>query len=603
MLHMQEQNTGNLKNVSSQLYQIIASIAITQARAFETGSVESFMQWFDLDLVSDYYMKRWFMGYAVKVASPLTCQVEIQDLQQRSADEVSCSFIFHLTYKTFEEETATFQNLLRSIPDQSGWRIMESYVQLKQKEWPDQPPMRPLSHIVSSYKGEQVIEPWWEQNELTSIARASTDHLKASLYARAIAKSTRHRSTHPEIDSAVIAASMASTRACRLAFSFETTDPAFYLQQLHAYAPKLMVGKNYEDLRQANRSYFPARELSLQPLYALDEIFAFWDQNPQVPVEVNCPEITAFYVTMLRLLGLAPWHIFVLIQPFHYLSFLRLTRGYYILSGHDIIPMDPHRLYSDSEVTRIVSPAFYLDQSGLTNMPVWLENRVKDGLATSLPIFSLPTGRDYSDTLPTDAEPTYSIRSTSTPEQLSMAIRRHIFTMSKLYPASPFTWAKYVYQTLLVPQPQAYLIWSLKAPTCKTFAQQQSTFDAALGWMRENLTDGSIFEESDRIMTADQVINHRCGSAQDRAMLLYTAARLLNKAQAGGIVLTTKSCYVSLHNEDGQVIYDCQALQPVPTIEGKVNLAFDDQGSYDPLRADHSKRGPLSWLERIEQAF
>lgn len=601
MLRMQEQDRGNLKNVSVQLYQMITYIANTQARAFEAGSVESFMQWFDLDLVSNYYMKRWFTGYAVKVASPLTCQVEIQNLQQRSEDEVSCSFIFHLHYEAFEDETAIFQNLLRATADHSGWRITESSVQLQHKEWPDRPSVQPLSRVASSYKESRAIEPWWEQNELTRIARSSTDYLRASLYARAIGKSTRHRSTHPEIDSAVIVASMASTRACRLAYSFETKDPAFYLQRLHDYALKLMVGKNYEDLRQANRSYFPARELSLQPLYALDEIFAFWDRNPQIPVEVNCPEITAFYVAMLRLLGLAPWHIFVLIQPFHYLSFLRLARGYYILSGHDIIPMNPRRLYSDTEVTRIVSPAFYLDQSGLTNMPLCLENKVKDVLAASIPVFSIPVGKDYADSLPTDAEPIYSIQSKSTPEQLSMGIRRHIFIMSKLYPASPFTWAKYVYQTLLVPQPQAYLIWSLKAPACRSFVLQQPTFVAARGWMLENLADGSIFEEADRIMTADQVINHRCGSVQDRAVLLYTVARLLNKAQAGGIVLTTKSCYVALNNSVEQVIYDCQVLQPVSAIEGRIVLAFDDQESYDPYRADSLRRGSLSWLESIQQ--
>jgi len=583
---------------ASSIDQLLGQMADDQARAFEAGDLAAFMHWFDLDLVSNYYMRRWFTGYAVKVAVPQKCRVQIQKVEFHAPDEIACQFVFHLSYAAFEEETVYFENLVRRCLEpgnEGGWRISESSVELAQKAWPDQPNEQSFYSPAYGKSGSELSqEPCWWEGELADLARSSRDYLKPSLYARGLAKSTRYRSTHPEIDSAVLIANMASTRACRLAFSLGTTDPALYLQRLRDYGQQLMVGKNYEALRQANRSYFPAKELSLQTLYSLDEVFAFRDRSPDHPVEVNCPEITAFYVSLLRLLGLHPWDSFVLIQPFHYLSFLQLARGYYILSGHEIIPMSQRRLYGDTEVTRLVSPAFYLDQSGLSNMPTELVHQLQDLLHRCIPIFALPERNKDSDSLPLQAESFASLQTCATPEQLSGMIRQQMFHLSRCYPSSPFTWAKYAYQTLLVAQPQTYLAWSLKAPECKAFAQEQGNFESALGWMQHELSDGSIFEEPDRIMTADQVVRHQRGSARDRAIFLYTIARLLERARGGGVVLTNSRSYAVLSDMQGQVIYDCSSLQEVTAIEGKILLAFDEQESFDPLR-DRQSTKP-DWL-------
>lgn len=692
------QKNALLHNESIQkLREATVDMIETQAVTFTSGDLEGFMQWFNLDIVNDYYARRWFTGYAVKIAQPVVCKSYLKELQIQDKNTSTCEVVFHLQYEHFTSEKVTFHNQL-SFEDTTV-RIREVSIKLEQGYWKDEPVNVPLllttpslytllqtklvdravvrlcstptqhtlvpiivvgtaeellaeepknlqlnknevqsnsegettktairgqsqipldgllnrlvnerqeqarilsylPHHLQLYEDDQVSSQWWEPSELTEIAYTSSDALKASLYARAISKSTRYRSTHPEIDSAVIASNMMSLWATKLAFSFGTNDPILYVRQLQEYAQHLLTQKTYSDVRQADRSHFPARELSLQPLYIMDEIFELAGGQPGFPVQVNCPEVAAFYIALLRLQGFGPWDAFILTQPFHYLAFFQTQHGYYIISEHDIMPMNPHRLYGDTEVSRIISTAFYLDQTGLTNMPDALQAQLKDSLRTKIPIFSLPEGKTPKNVLPLDTEPTFSVCTHTTPYRLSAALKQHVFEMSRKYPSSPFTWAKYLHQTLLVPQPQAYLIWSLKAVECKKFAQQYQTIDAICVWMKQTLISRiSIFEEADRIMTADQVLRYCKGTAKDRAMLLYTAVCLSNTIQTGGIVLTTAGSYVILKNKQMVVVYDTEKLQMVSHMEGRIVLAFDDQFSYNPSRSDNQL--PPPWLELL----
>jgi hypothetical protein len=568
----------------------IHDIAKRQAEAFTDGNLDSFMEPFDLDIVSDYYMRRWFNGYAVKVAKPCKCDYTIETTGAAVLGKSKYDFTFYLQYAGFEAETATFKNVVL----QSGERfsIVESSVSLKLSKWHDPYIEMPLL-LVGKQEAETLPAKWWEAGELVEICRDSADVLKASLYSRAAPSSARFRNTHPELDSAAILADMMTYRACKLVYSFGGNDLATHCKMVNAFAQKVMTTRNYENLRQENHSYFPARELSLQPLLSIDEIFAYWESDQRQPAEVGCPEVASFYVSMYRLAGMAPQNIYIIVQPFHYLTFFLLPKGNYIVSVNEIMPMSRNKLYGDTDVTRVVTPAFFLDNSGQTNLTGAAVADLKELLRHNIPIFSVPEANERVNPMSWDVEPNYTIHNCANPHEMHQAVKKHVFAMGQKYPASPFTWAKYGYQTLLVNQPQAYLIWSLKAPECKEFAQSHPDLGSLLQWLAKT-ENRSIFEEPERIMTADQVIRHHNATPKDRALFLCAMLKLNDNSISGGPVITDESSYAVLGSGAKQRIIDTADLAAVRRIKGKIIVAFDEKDCYAPsyIRINH---GP-SWL-------
>jgi hypothetical protein len=661
-----------------QLQETIHDIAKRQAEAFTNGNLDGFMEPFDLDIVSDYYMRRWFNGYAVKVIKPCRCDFIIADTGPAFEGKSNYNFTFYLQYAGFAAETATFKNVVVQKEEQLS--IVESTVFLKLPQWHDPYIEMPLLLVTESFypalgkqfakqavvrlynsgyanfdkpviiagtPGElleqgqlstlgdhhaalvartsppeiivwgtnedeisrelkavldnkvetgahlpqvltfrkQVEETlpsrWWEAGEIVEICQDSVDVLKASLYSRAAPSSARFRNTHPELDSAAIMADMMTHRACKLVYSFGSNDLATHCKKVNVFAQKVMTTRNYENLRRENHSYFPARELSLQPLLSIDEIFAYWERDKSGPAEVGCSEVASFYVTMYRLGGIAPQNIYIIVQPFHYLSLFLLPKGNYIVSVNEVIPMNRNKLYGDTDVTRVVTPAFFLDNSGQTNLTDAAITDLNELLRNNVPIFTIPEATEKVNTMSWDVEPNYTIHNCSYPHEMYKAIKKHVFTMSHTYPASPFTWAKYGYQTLLVNQPQAYLIWSLKAVECKEFVKSHSEPDSILHWLAK--TDNrSIFEEPERIMTADQVIRHYKAAPKDRALFLCAMLKLNDDLLSGGLVITDESSYAALGSGDKQRIIDCGTLTPVRQIKGKIIVAFDEKDCYAP---------------------
>jgi hypothetical protein len=151
-------------------------------------------------------------------------------------------------------------------------------------------------------------------------------------------------------------------------------------------------------------------------------------------------------------------------------------------------------------------------------MPPSYKSRVLEDMIRRIPTYSFPQGLKSVNVLPEESiadiirfgnEDAYSFWSRT---------RRAVFSMSKEYPVSPYTWAKYAHQTLFVQQPQAYAMWSMKSHECVELADRVDGPDSIVDWMATNLKYESVYTSYDRIMTADQVVKHRSGLVHDKAL-------------------------------------------------------------------------------------
>jgi len=107
----------------------------------------------------------------------------------------------------------------------------------------------------------------------------------------------------------------------------------------------------------------------------------------------------------------------------------------------------------------------------------------------------------------------------------------------------------------------------------------------------------SIFHENHRIMTADQVVNHKKGDEKSKCLLLCTIINLKYNIECA-ILLTTEGCYSIWMQEDAWNIWDSKSGICELKFYGKVLLAFDSKFSYYPLmRNEHIEKEKPAWLE------
>ncbi len=127
---------------------------------------------------------------------------------------------------------------------------------------------------------------------------------------------------------------------------------------------------------------------------------------------------------------------------------------------------------------------------------------------------------------------------------------------------------KYAYQSLYVKKPELYLRASLRAPKAKELAGRLDSADDIINWIKTNVTQGSIFEDEERIMVADQVIVFKTGGIKDQAVLAFTLLKL--KGYQPVITITTESAYIEY---DGR-IYDACTWDTVDSVQGTVTLVL-----------------------------
>lgn len=558
---------------------ILSDKAERLVAAFEHGNAEDFVKEFQLDTVSNYYMNRWFHGYAVNVETPKRVTLNILDINSVTNSVFWCQTRLCMIYeKSYDEEVIFNWKVIWKSEDET-LRITETTMELKQPDWKKNIKEIDLAQIkinLEQIKDKTVsnVINWAEVTE----RQADLDGkcIPASVFSRAIAKSVRYRNTHPQIDSAAILADMMSLRMARFAYEMKAFDVIGMLEMINSYAQKYFKTKTYDEFKEEGISEYSPKELSLLPLYSIDETL---DESKSKDItEVSCVNLASFYVGLLRLGGVDPSRVFVVIQPFHYLTVLEHEDQYFTISSNEVYPMTPERLYGDTEVVRIVSPSYYIDKNGEATVSEEEYHNIERTFHKGIPIFTLPKYEKDCCQWPNDMKELLQMQNYTSPEAYHQGIVEFVKEKDRAYPNSVYTWALYAYQTLLVMKPQAYLIWSIHSQDAVKFSKKIQSIDMLLKWMKENLDEGSIFEEKERIMTADQVLRNKKGCAKDKGVLFYTIIKLLYPEKAGGVLLTERSeCYVEVEENGECYAYDMVTGKTKELKNTYIRLFFNDK--------------------------
>lgn len=558
---------------------ILSDKAERLVTAFEHGNAEDFVKEFQLDTVSNYYMSRWFHGYAVNVETPKKVTLDILDINPVTNSVFWCHTKLCMIYeKSYDEEVDFNWKVIYKGEDET-LRITETTMELKQPDWKENLKEIDLAQVRKNLEQikDKTIPNRINWAEVTvDQTDLGGENIPASVFSRAVAKSVRYRNTHPQIDSAAILADMMSLRMARFAFEMKELDVIGMLEMINSYAKKYFKTKTYDEFKEEGMSEYSPKELSLLPLYSIDETLN--ESRSKDITEVSCVNLASFYVGLLRLGGVDPFSVFVVIQPFHYLTVLEHENKYFTVSSNEVYPMTTERLYGDTEVVRIVSPSYYIDKNGEATVSEEEYHNIEQIFHKGIPIFILPQYKKGCSKWPNDMNELLRIQNYTSPEAYHRAIVEFVKEKDRTYPNSVYTWALYAYQTLLVTKPQAYLIWSIHSQDAVKFSKEIQSIDMLLDWMKENLDEGSIFEEEERIMTADQVLRNKKGGSKDKGVLFYTIIKLLYPAKTGGILLTDRNeCYVEIEENGKCSVYDMDICETKELDTTNVLLYFNDK--------------------------
>lgn len=567
-----------MDNLFKKIKEILLDKAERIEDAFEQGNVENFVKEFQLDAVSKYYIERWFNGYAVKVETPKKVTVDILDIKPVTDNVMWCSTKLCMKYENAFDEEAKFDWKVVWDDENETLRITETVTELKQPDWRNDSIELELTEIKKELERDTVVNDLNKINwdEVTLSRKEAAKKVSASIFSRAVAKSVRYRNTHPQIDSSAILADMMSLRMARFAYKMKDLDEIERLQTINSYANKYYKSKTYDEFKKEGTTEYSPKELSLLPLYSIDETFV--QSRKQAITEVSCVDLASFYVGLLRLSGVEGWRAFVVIQPFHYLTVLEHEGKCFVVSTNEVYPMNAKRLYGDTEVVRIVTPTCYIDKGGEATIPEDEYNKIKKIFQNNIPNFLLPEYKEDCSEWPSDMSEILQIQNYSSPEAYHHAIVEFVKQKDRDYPNSIYTWALYSYQLLTVLKPQAYLIWSLHSQDAVKFSKNVESIEMLLTWMKENIEEGSMFEEEERIMTADQVIRNKKGAPKDKGVLFYTIVTLRYPEKEGGVLITEdNSCYVEVKEDGENILYDMSTGETKELKGSKVKLYFNQK--------------------------
>jgi hypothetical protein len=180
------------------------------------------------------------------------------------------------------------------------------------------------------------------------------------VYVRNICKSVRYRLSNPEVECGAVIADLLSLRTFVLADFVRDRDEKFALMKLNAAFDSIFRHRSYKEVRHKDKLHFPLKELSLEPMLNMDELFAAYDPGSADKVEIRCTEIASIYSAVCRVLGFGFERNGILLLPFHYMNYIKLPHDAFVIDVNQIMKMSTSRICGGySEVAGIVSPPFF----------------------------------------------------------------------------------------------------------------------------------------------------------------------------------------------------------------------------------------------------
>ncbi len=444
---------------------------------------------------------------------------------------------------------------------------------------------RSIPLVVNNHNRES-FEPWWAQQAYLNTASQSRDPLSPQLYAKAIPRTVRFREEHPEIECSAILADMMSISVAQQAIHIADTSQVQTLANLYYFAADAVQS----DMIRSDR--INEWESKLQaPWFGFDELKARSSHNV---ITGTCPSLLSFYYAILRLSGFGPFDLTQL--RLHNVDNLvtKVDKKYFKIGTDFVDDFQKKSFQPPTRVYKVFSDIWYWTWSGITNVPVDWQNDFLFFLQEGSPFQFTSSQHAIKNVNPLKATAALNLQKTDDDKKLHQYVKQQVLDLSSLYPYSPFTWAKYAYQSLLVAKPEAYAFWSLSSPLVDHALRASTDIHSILKTIQSFGTD-SIFQESDRLMTADQVFRYKTGDVGARALLLFTFFKRAENVPCF-VIYTDKYAYCIRQQERKWVVWDPLTLQTVSSPEGKLILAFDEHYSIHPfIKSTSTEKDGPSW--------
>ncbi|HHV28122.1 hypothetical protein [Acetivibrio mesophilus] len=435
---------------------------------------------------------------------------------------------------------------------------------------------------------------WWKNNTLIEAAYEANDPDSPLIYARAITRNIRFREAHPILECASILACMMSAKLAWLAADIFDCDQLKYMGNVYNVTKDTVLVRLVRDDRDNTwTSKF------LAPWYGFDEMLLFRDDKGLI--SCNCSSYMSFLAALLRIGGYAGKDVIQIRTGNQDALIISVGESNYLISSGKIEKLTEKSLYILKKISKLFSDCYFWTEQGLTNIHRDKIVFYKNLIASRTPIFdfSWKLNDKYVGTFDMDSVKLPDLISNKNPDSLNKDIRRNVFELSKEYPGSVFTWAKYASQTLYVSKPETYLSWSIQSPAVRDKIAVWNSLDEILEEIKE-LLNISIFSESDRIMTADQVLRHKRCDDKAKALLIFCWFKLKKGAKTF-VLFSDRSVYCAYKTETEWIYLDAKSgRKAVP--EGDILLALNDKRSVYPLlNGDDFKK--FKSMNQIEEVF
>lgn len=543
----------------------VEKIIETIQEAFCNGEIEKFVSLFAEDLPNIYYIRRWFISYAIKFETPVDCNVSIY--KKKSCIEYKLRI--KLYFQNYDNE-----DLLLWIKFNSEHieRAKFSFVECeKYKAHTAGDKRRNLNVKLDTHKDSL-------DKEGLRYLRDARDPLTPQIYARAIVKSMRYRMSNYEINCAALLADIMSVSTSIIANETNNKGKKSCFEELIGYARNCLLPIDAEDVD------VPINEKCSRSMRSIDEVL--YEVEKKGGAAVNCIENISFFISMLYHLHILD-DFYIIMQPFHFIAICKIEEKYYLISFNDVVIMRQKRIYGNSEVLRVFNEKYYFDfDSNATNMP---RNEIQKMYAffENFKVFPLKEGNQNKlplNTIPFNINSAYFIK--------------EIYRNSYYDPQSIYTWAKYSYQTLMVKKPQAFIISAFHSKKLQLFAAKIERIKDLIRWVTHYISKDSLFSESDRVMVPEQVFKYRIADAKSLAVFMYAVVYLNRSIETGGVVVTNISSYLVLNANKNYTIIDTDQKRYVDKISGQIQFAFNEKISYNVFFDEEDELENINWIRR-----
>lgn len=548
----------------------IEKIIETIQEAFYYGEEEKFVNLFAKNLPNIYYIRRWFISYAIKFETPVDCNVSIY----KKKSIIEYELRIELCFQNYDnEDLLLWVKLNNEHIECAKFSFVECE---KYKAHTETHKRHNLNAKIDSYNT-------WVDKEGLHYLRDAKDPLTPQIYARSVIKSMRYRMSNYEINCAALLADVMSMSTSSIIADITISkDKTYYFEELVSYACNYLLPIDVEDVDVSINEKFSL------PMRNIDEVL--YEVKKEGGTSVNCIENISFFISILYHLRILD-DFYIIMQPFHFIAICKIEEQYYLISFNDVVIMRQKRIYGNSEVLRVFNEKYYFDfDSNTTNMP---ENEIQKMYAFFEYFRAFPLKRGnwkklQLSTIPFNTNSSYFIKD--------------IYRNSYYAPQSIYTWAKYSYQTLMVKKPQAYIISSFYSKKMQAFATKIDGVEDLIHWVTLYISKGSLFSELDRVMVPEQVFKYRIADAKSLAVFMYAVIYMHKCIDTGGIVITDVSSYIVFNfSNDNYTIIDTNQKGYVEKINGQVQFAFNEKISYNIFFNEADELDNITWLRRKKE--